>query len=189
MAPAAPVKCPTKVGHVVFKTLKFRVMVDYYVQLLGSIVAYEDENLSILRFDDDDDHHRVAIVKLPDLVTADPQATGLEHVAFCYSTLADLLEVYSTHKANGIVPFWCVNHGPTTSMYYKDPDGNGVELLVDNFDTIKEANDFMLGPLFKENPIGVEFDPEDLIKRKKAGESESTLKLRREIGPRKAPVC
>ncbi|KAK1445483.1 biphenyl-2,3-diol 1,2-dioxygenase 2 [Colletotrichum cuscutae] len=182
-------KSPKRVGHVVFKTNQFRVMVDFYVSFLGCIVAFENEALSILRFDDEDDHHRVAIVELPGLKTAEPQATGLEHVAFCYSTLADLLSTYQTHKANGITPYWCVNHGPTTSLYYKDPDGNGVELLVDNFDTIQEANDSMASSLFVENPIGTEFDPDDVVRRLEQGESESALKRRVEIGPRKAFGC
>ncbi|TQN69571.1 Biphenyl-2,3-diol 1,2-dioxygenase 2 [Colletotrichum shisoi] len=183
------VKSPSKVGHVVFKTSNFRGMVDFYIKFLGCVVAFENEQLSILRFDDDDDHHRVAILYLPDLKPTDPQAVGLEHVAFSYSTLPDLLAAYQKHKSNGISPFWCVNHGPTTSMYYKDPDGNGVELLVDNFDTIREANEFMASRLFAENPIGTEFDPQDLVQRLELGESESSLKKRVEIGPRKPLGC
>jgi len=34
-----------------------------------------------------------------------------------------------------------VNHRPTTSMYYRDPDGNRVELQIDNFPTAKEGQD------------------------------------------------
>ena len=33
-------------------------------------------------------------------------------------------------KAAGILPYWCINHGPTTSLYYKDPDGNVIELFT-----------------------------------------------------------
>ena len=35
-------------------------------------------------------------------------------------------------KAEGIEPFWCINHGPTISMYFKDPDANRVELQVEH---------------------------------------------------------
>jgi hypothetical protein len=38
-----------------------------------------------------------------------------------------------------IRPFYSINHGPTTSLYYTDPDGNRVELLVDNFATAGEG--------------------------------------------------
>jgi catechol-2,3-dioxygenase len=34
-----------------------------------------------------------------------------------------------------IEPVIPVDHGPTTSFYYEDPDRNSVELFVDNFST------------------------------------------------------
>jgi catechol-2,3-dioxygenase len=37
-------------------------------------------------------------------------------------------------KGAGITPFVSVNHGLTTSFYYRDPDGNGVELQIDNLE-------------------------------------------------------
>ena len=57
-------------------------------------------------------------------------------------------------KGEGIEPYWCLNHGPTTSMYYKDPDGNKVELQIDNFDT-DETNRWMGSGEFAQNPIGI----------------------------------
>ena len=38
-------------------------------------------------------------------------------------------------KDTGITPYWCINHGFTLSMYYRDPDQNQVELQVDLFDS------------------------------------------------------
>jgi hypothetical protein len=46
-------------------------------------------------------------------------------------------------------------------MYYTDPDGNRIETQVDNFDTIEEANAYMASTAFAENPIGIDFDPDD----------------------------
>ncbi len=72
-------------------------------------------------------------------------------------------------------------------MYYRDPDGNAIETQVDNFDTLEETSDFMGGPLFAQNPIGTDFDPEDIIKRLDAGEDHASIKKRKEIGTRFAP--
>jgi hypothetical protein len=58
---------------------------------------------------------------------------------------------------------------------------------VDNFDDPEEATKFMKSKFFSENPIGTDFDPEDLIKRLLNGESESVLKKRVEMGPRDLP--
>jgi hypothetical protein len=80
-----------------------------------------------------------------------------------------------------------VNHGVTTSLYYNDPDGNMLETQVDNFDTAEETNAYMSSPAFMENPIGADFDPEELIGRIEAGEDEANLKERANVGPRGVP--
>jgi len=77
-----------------------------------------------------------------------------------------------------------VNHGPTTSIYYKDPDGNKIETQVDNFPTVQEAGAFMVTPQFMENPVGVDFDPEELVARLRSGEDWTSIMKRPEIGPR-----
>ena len=72
-------------------------------------------------------------------------------------------------------------------MYYKDPDGNMLETQVDNFETNEEVGEFMMTEEFAMNPIGTDFDPEDLIARLRGGEDERVLKKRVEIGPRGLP--
>ena len=67
-----------------------------------------------------------AIIAIPNTKPRDPDASGLLHIAFTFGSLQDLALAYLQRKENGILPYWCVNHGPTTSMYYKDPDGNDV---------------------------------------------------------------
>jgi hypothetical protein len=79
---------------------------------------------------------------------------------------------------------WCVNHGPTTSVYYKDPDGSLIETQVENFDGQEEADAFMMSNGYRENPVGVDVDMEDLITRLRAGEDQKILKKRVEMGPR-----
>jgi hypothetical protein len=84
-------------------------------------------------------------------------------------------------------PSWSTNHGPTTSIYYNDPDGHRIETQVDNSDTVEEANDFMTSELFKQNLVSTDFDPETLVKRLEAGEDDKTIKTRIEIGVRELP--
>ena len=69
-------------------------------------------------------------------------------------------------------------------MYYRDPDGNQIETQVDNFDTNDEATAMMKGPYFSENPLGTDFDPEDLVAAVERGDDQNKLKIRKEIGPR-----
>jgi hypothetical protein len=72
----------------------------------------------------------------------------------------------------------------TTSMYFSDPDGNGAETQVDNFNTDEECMAFAVGEKFAENPIGVDFDPEEFVKRVRRGDDQTVLKRRPDIGPR-----
>ena len=107
---------------------------------------------------------------------------GLNYFSFAYNSLRDLTKAYRQRKALGILPVWSVNHGPTTSIYYRDPDGNMIETQVDNMDK-ESATAFMASKYFAENPIGVDFDPEELIARLEAGEDEAEIRKRPEIGP------
>jgi hypothetical protein len=75
----------------------------------------------------------------------------------------------------GIQPTVTINHGPTTSMYYADPDGNNIELQIDNFDTLEEAQEFLESDAFTENPVGILFDPDELAARFDAGEPVAEL--------------
>ncbi|KAL6253127.1 hypothetical protein RBB50_000848 [Rhinocladiella similis] len=179
------VTSPSSFAHIVLRTACLPKMKDFYTSFLGGRIQHENDFVAFITYDEE--HHRVAILGVPETSAKVPTSCGLEHVAYSFRTLEELLMAYRQRKAIGIEPSWCVNHGPTTSIYYKDPDGNMIETQVDNFATIEEANDFMHGKYFAENPIGTDFDPEELIQRIKNGEDEETLKKRVEIGPRGLP--
>jgi hypothetical protein len=68
-------------------------------------------------------------------------------------------------KALGVGPYWCVNHGPTISLYYPDPDGNNLDTQVNCFDTPEEATECTMSPEFAENPLDVDYDPEEMTTR------------------------
>lgn len=184
-APATVVKSPSKLAHVVLRTNNFGPMVQFYRTFLGAQVIYENEMLAFLSYDDE--HHRIAIVQVPGTQTKITTSCGLEHIAFTFDSLSDLLLAYRQRKQKGILPLWPVNHGPTTSIYYQDPDGNQIETQVDNFRDADKATMFMKSKEFAENPIGVDFDPEDMIRRLMQGEAEETLQKRAGIGPRGLP--
>jgi catechol-2,3-dioxygenase len=179
------VTSPSTLAHVVLRTANFQPMVDFYTNFLGGSITYGNAFIAFITYDEE--HHRVAILNVPGTGPKQPTSSGLEHIAFTFPTLHALLLAYRQRKQKGIDPVWSVNHGPTTSIYYKDPDRNMLETQVDNFDTIEDANAFMNSPHFAHNPIGTDVDPEDIINRLKNGESESLLKKRVEVGARELP--
>ncbi|HEX2891741.1 VOC family protein [Vineibacter terrae] len=177
---------PTKLAHVVFRTAAKQPMLDWYSKVLDGEVVFDNAFIGFITYDDE--HHRVAVIEVPDLQRPERIGPGLHHVAFTYGSLTDLLHTYERLKAEGIRPQYCINHGPTTSMYYGDPDGNRVELQIDNFPTMEEATAWLNSPAFAENPIGVDFDPEELLAKHRRGVPEAELKRRPNIGPRGLPA-
>ncbi|KAF2184863.1 Glyoxalase/Bleomycin resistance protein/Dihydroxybiphenyl dioxygenase [Zopfia rhizophila CBS 207.26] len=175
--PAKPkVLPPSYLAHVVLQTTtdNLSVMRDFYTTFTGGHVVFDTPYASFLTYDSE--HHRIALVTFPQYKPKVPDTAGLSHIAFTFASLADLLTAYQQRKKHGIEPSACVNHGPTTSIYYKDPDGNMLETQVDNFDTVEETTKYMMGEAFQKNPLGSEFVPEDLIEKLKAGISEKELK-------------
>ena len=163
---------PVKLAHIVRRTSRFEEMLRWYQTVLGAHVVHADEMLAFLTYDDE--HHRIAIARLPGLEDQPPLAAGTDHVAFTHADLGDLLYTYARLKRESIEPYWCINHGMTTSMYYKDPDGNKIEFQVDHFAAAADGTGWMRKN-FAANPIGVVFDPEALLARYRAGEPTETL--------------
>jgi catechol-2,3-dioxygenase len=167
---------PTKLAHVVRRTGRFDELVQWYCTVLGAEVVHSDGMLAFLTYDDE--HHRIAIAGIPGLAEQPKMTAGTDHVAFTYEDLGDLIHTYRRLKSIGIVPYWCINHGPTISLYYKDPDGSGVELQVDTMPTAEAIESWMRSGEFAANPVGVVFEPEELAARYEAGEPLEKLMAR-----------
>jgi catechol-2,3-dioxygenase len=171
----AVVRRPTKLAHVVLRTKHFEEAIAWYQEVLGAFTVFRNDKLAFLTYDDE--HHRLALVPLPDDAPDRPAgAPGLEHIGFTYASIGDLLATYRRLAGAGITPVWAVNHGPTTSIYYRDPDGTEIELQADNFDGLDELIEWFATGAFAVNPIGPVIDPEELAARWESGEDEAALR-------------
>jgi catechol 2,3-dioxygenase-like lactoylglutathione lyase family enzyme len=173
---------PTRLAHLVLRTSRIKDLLAWYKLVLNAEVAFENDEIAFIAYDDE--HHRIAFVNIPGLAPQPAGMVGMHHIAFTYASLDELLGNYEILRDQGIVPKWCVNHGPTTSMYYGDPEDNQVELQVDNYATVEEAGAFFFTEAFATNTIGVDFDPEDLLRRVRAGEDQGLIKRRPPSGQR-----
>jgi catechol-2,3-dioxygenase len=167
---------PLRLAHVLFRTDDLPRLRDWYLTVLEAEIAFENKYVAFLTYDDE--HHRVAIQRQRERPA---QGGGFDHVAFTYAGLGDLLDTHERLRSEGIEPSWVINHGPTTSLYYPDPDGNRVELQVDNYETVAELHAFFRSTPFEENPVGIEFDVDELRRRLAAGEPEAELLLRPDV--------
>ena len=164
---------PVKLAHFVLRTSDVKGLAAWYCNVLEAKIVHDAEVIIFATYDEE--HHRIAFIDRGTMGNVDNDRNGVDHIAFTYANLGELLECYERLKIDEILPVRSINHGPTTSMYYEDPDGNKIELQVDNFATPEEAYAFMSGPVFTANPIGVEFDPDLVLRKYKSGESISSV--------------
>ncbi len=185
LAPSRGPVAPVQLAHIVRRTSRFEAMLEWYQTFLGAHIVHGDGMLAFLTYDNE--HHRVAIAHVPGLEDQPAMAAGTDHIAFTHADLGDLLYTYTRLKAADILPYWCINHGMTTSIYYKDPDGSRVELQVDNFADAEAANAWMRNGTFANNPIGVIGDPDELVERYRSGEALETLLAQPPLPPGVTP--
>jgi catechol 2,3-dioxygenase-like lactoylglutathione lyase family enzyme len=136
---------PAKFAHVVYQTRRFEEMVDWYQKVFEANVVYQNPALAFLTYDDE--HHRFAFINMaafkPDGADTGARSdAGVNHTAYTYANLGDLLDTYERLKQAGIAPYWPIHHGMTLSLYYQDPDGNRMEFQLDTC-TVAAANAYM----------------------------------------------
>ena len=181
-----------KFHHVNLKTTRLQEMIDWYRTLLGVEVQFQASDGAWLT--NDEANHRIALLAFDGFLD-DPERdtrTGMHHSAFEYDSFEDLNASYLRLREAGITPDICLDHGMTFSYYYADPDGNNVELQVDNFGDWQASTEWMrTSELFKANPIGQFLDPERVIADHDAGKSHADIHVKAMAGgyaPEQPPV-
>lgn len=177
-----PVIAPA-LHHVTYLTNNLDEMVDFYCKVTGMIPVYYTEHGAWLS--NDKANHRMALVCHPGLGAPanKPRSTGHHHTGFEYADFDQWLDNYIRLRDQGIVPFMALDHGPTLSLYYVDPDGNGVEIQVDNFRDWARSKEWMwASPEFFANPIGSWMDPEKVVLARQEGLSHEEIHRRAHRG-------
>jgi len=167
---------PAYISHYGIRARHFKAMVDWYSTVFNAKIQHQNEFLAFMAFDDE--HHRIVIFEDPETVEKPATAAGIDHVGYGFANFGDLVATYERLKTEGINPFLPLNHRFTTSLYYRDPDGNEVELSVDNFPTKDECNEFITSERMNEigrPPFGCTFDADELARQFHAGAPDDVL--------------
>ncbi|MFE4371725.1 VOC family protein [Streptomyces sp. NPDC056835] len=175
-----------RLSEVVLRTTDYDRLCDFYSLLLDQPRTVEmtpppsddpDEPSRICFFDfyfEPPYTQRIAVFECEDIGSG-PNSLGLHHFQLRTPTIEALVDLYRTLHAHGHRPVEASNHGPGTSFYYRDPDGNKVELSSLNFSSQEEMRTFMATDAFKKNPGGFPLDPERLVAGARSGRSLSEL--------------
>ena len=161
---------PPALQHTTFTTLRLNEMVAWYEKVAGLVPAFYGADAAWLT--NDEANHRIAFLSPPGLKHPDDKGhtTGIHHTAFEFATFDQWLDNYIRLRDLGILPWLTLDHGITMSVYYQDPDGNGVEIQVDGFGDWADSKQWISSALeFATNPIGTYFDPEKLVAARQQG--------------------
>jgi len=167
---------PIRIGEVVLRTARFEAMNAWWQTVLGISPFLESERFAFRRLASDYPYTQLLVIfNQPDLPDRQRPGPGMDHVQFRHAALGALLERYEILRDRGIKPYRTMNHGPSTSFYYRDPDGNGVEFSATNFPTEAEYVSFVSSEAFKKNISGVVVDADELATNYRRGVPQSEL--------------
>jgi catechol 2,3-dioxygenase len=119
-------------SHVGLFVTNLEPMVDFYTRVLGftvsdrGVLPGRGELVFLSRLPDE--HHQIV------LVTGRPRDvsyTTVNQLSFRLPTLEDLREAHAAISKEPVSEFRIVSHGNAWSVYFHDPEGNRIELLVD----------------------------------------------------------
>jgi len=165
-----------KLQHCGLTTGNLDRMLEWYGKVLGMtankrVAAPAGSPFKTVAFASNDEvNHRLSFFETPGLsIDGDKDHHArVQHIAFEYETLDDLLGTYVRLKKLGIPLLWAADQFIQTALYYEDPDGNIIELNVNNF-----TDDWTVTEQLKNLPsrLHMNVDPEKMIAARQAGAS------------------
>jgi catechol 2,3-dioxygenase len=118
------------VGHVNLTVTDLDRAVAFYRDVIGLHVTQRDAQSAFLAAGEY--HHHVALNGWdPDAGTPPAHAAGLHHFALRLPDAASLAAVVIRILQSGHKLLGATDHGVNLAVYLRDPDGNGLELMVD----------------------------------------------------------
>lgn len=120
------------IGHVHLKVSDLERAAAFYQGALGLDVTQRYGSQAVF-LSADGYHHHVGLNTWESRGGRPPApgSTGLYHVAFLYPTRADLARAVRRAAQFGVSLDGAADHGVSQAIYFRDPDGNGIELYWD----------------------------------------------------------
>ncbi len=120
-------------SHAVLNVRDLDRMLDFYTNVLGFTVSDRGPlgpKMPEIVFlsNDPDEHHQVAMVPGRD---AETTGNPFNHMAFRVSGFEDVKEMHGRLSAQDGMEILPLSHGNTLSLYFNDPEGNGLEVFWD----------------------------------------------------------
>ena len=139
---------PKRVGHLVLNVKNVQKSTQFYTEVLGFQVALQKKDATFLTCGKI--HHDLALFQAsPMAPPVSKGGLGLNHMALQVEDFDMLTQYYHLLKDREIIDR-TTDHGMTSSIYFTDPDGNGIELFCNNQENPAEGLEVM-GSTDREN--------------------------------------
>ncbi len=162
-------------SHTVLQVKNAQTMLDFYTGMLGFQMTDEgpisDGRHIYFLSQQADEHHQLGLVSTR---TDDGPPNSLAHVAFRVESMGELRRVIARLEAANI-GYRPTSHGTTWSVYFQDPEQNGIEIFYDT-------------PFHVQQPQGQLWDV-TLPDAELMAWTEATFKDEAEFSPRAAYVA
>ena len=118
-----------RLSHFELYVANVAIMENFYTQYLGFVVTDrgEGDNAMVFLSRNPEEHHQ--LVLNPGLLSK-PIKSPVDHISFRVESISDLRVFYKALLSSPVV-LQTVSHGTTWSLYFRDPEGNRIELFSD----------------------------------------------------------
>ncbi|HUB13372.1 MAG TPA: VOC family protein [Acetobacteraceae bacterium] len=120
---------PKHLGHVNLYVRNAERSKQWYQDVLGLHVYDFRPGWAAFMSADTEKSHEVALMQVGDDAPLQQKGqVGLNHLAFMMASLDDLKAIYHRMKEKDVKIDRVVDHGLSLGIYFRDPDGNGLEV-------------------------------------------------------------
>ena len=120
---------PKHLGHVNIYVRNVERSCQWYADLLGLHVYDFMPGRAAFLSADLEQSHEVALIQVGEDAPGQAKGqVGLNHMAWMMHSLDDLKEVYQRMQDRNIAIDHVSDHGISVGIYFRDPDGNGIEV-------------------------------------------------------------
>jgi catechol 2,3-dioxygenase len=120
-----------RLGHIVLHVRDAQVSKAFYTRARGLKVAHEDRAHGAVFLSLGTSHHDLALFEGASGEAADTTRPGLHHMAWQVGSFAELQAAHRALLEAGIPVESTIAHNVSRSVYFRDPDGNRVEIFCD----------------------------------------------------------
>ena len=117
-----------KIGHIHIKVSNLKKAEKFYIKIFEFKISERAGDYLFLTFGKE--HHDLALQEIKNAKRPSDNMTGLYHFAIELDNLKQLANIYLKLKKYN-VGCMAIDHGISKTIYFSDPDGNGIEVYVD----------------------------------------------------------